>query len=476
VERVRVTVLRPERFREILPEGAFGGFDHAMRRGRAILRGRRLWHINSTEKGGGVAEMLRPMLGYQLGAGWDAGWLVVDGDEDFFRVTKRLHNHLHGDMGDGDLDVEERAAYQRGLARDAEAVTAAIESGDVVILHDPQTLGLAPRLRAAGATPIWICHVGIDEPNDVARGAWAFLGSYLEHADAYVFSRSSYVWEGIDEERMRVIAPAIDALSPKNQPLGPEAAADILRAAGVLEDRPAADPSFVLPEGGRGRITERADVVQDAHLPASAPIVLQVSRWDRLKDHAGVLCGFAEHVPPELGAHLVLAGPRAEGVSDDPEQADVLDELRRTRDGLDPDVRTRTHIARLPMGDLEASDAIVNALQRRASVIVQKSLAEGFGLTVSEGMWKARPLVASRVGGIQDQILDGQSGVLIDDPTALDAFGRAVTRLLEDREAADALGEAAHERVRDHFLLPRYLVQLTELLDDVVGRDVARSA
>jgi trehalose synthase len=154
-------------------------------------------------------------------------------------------------------------------------------------------------------------------------------------------------------------------------------------------------------------------------------------------------------------------------VTDDPEMSDVLAEILETRDALAPSVRERTHVARLPMDDLEASDAIVNALQRRGDVIVQKSLAEGFGLTVSEGMWKGRPVVASAVGGIQDQIINEQTGLLIDDPSALDQLGEAVTRLLEDARTRERLGRQAHERVREHFLLARYLVDKAALIEDV---------
>jgi trehalose synthase len=468
MQYVDVPPLEPERFEEVLDPGKFARFQQAMARTRDLLNGRRVWHINSTTKGGGVAEMLKPLLGYQRGAGWDAGWLVIDGDDEFFRVTKRIHNHLHADAADGErLAQEERRAYERALEREVDEIGQKIDERDIVFLQDPQTLGLAPILKQAGVTVVWTCHVGIDTPNDVARRAWDFLRGDLRDVDAYVFSRRSYVWDGLDERRVSVIAPAIDPFSPKNQSLGADASRDILRAAGILDEGPADGPCFEREDGSEGRITERADVVQDRSLPSSGPVVLQVSRWDKLKDHAGVLRGFAEHVSSRLDAHLVLAGPRADGVSDDPEMSEVLAEILETRDALQTSARERTHVARLPMDDLEASDAIVNGLQRRADVIVQKSLAEGFGLTVSEGMWKGRPVVASGVGGIKDQIVHEQTGLLIDDPSALDELGEAVTRLLEDAGTRERLGRQAHERVRDHFLLTRYLVQTADLLEDV---------
>jgi len=477
MENVDFPTLAPERFEAVLEPEPYRSFIEAMDRVRGLLGSRRVWFVNSTAKGGGVAEMLKPVLGYLRGAGWEASWLVTDGDEEFFRVTKRIHNHLHGHEGDdGDLDADALGAYEVSLERERDEILARVQPGDVVLLQDPQTLGLAPALSDAGVKVVWSCHVGIDEPNDVARGAWDALRGYLENADRYLFTRRSYVWEGLDEDRVGLVPPAIDPFSPKNQRLEADDVAGILAAAGIQDDGLATRGSFESEDGSSGTITERADVVEDAPLPGSVPVVLQVSRWDRLKDHAGVLRGFAEHTPAEVGAHLVLAGPTTDGVSDDPEQDEVMHELLEARDALDADVRQRTHVARLPMGDLEASDAIVNALQRRASVIVQKSLAEGFGLTVSEGMWKGRPVVASGVGGIQDQVVDGETGLLIDDPTSSEELGRAVTRLLQDRDFGERLGRQAHERVRERFLLARYLVQTTEVIEDVIGDRSARVA
>jgi trehalose synthase len=477
MDRIDVPSLELERFERVLEPEPYRSVLEAMGRARELLGGRRVWLVNSTAKGGGVAEMLKPVVGYLRGAGWDAAWVVIDGDEGFFRVTKRIHNHLHGDEGDdGELDADALGAYDGALERTRDELLEVVGPRDVVFLHDPQTLGLAPALADAGARVVWACHVGIDEPNDVVRRAWDALRGYLEGADVCLFSRRSYVWEGLDEGRVRIVPPGIDPLSPKNQPLEADDVAAILADAGIRPDGPATRGSFEREDGSRGTITERADVVEDAPLPASARVVLQISRWDRLKDHAGVLGGFAEHVPAALGAHLVLAGPATGGVDDDPEQDEVMAELLRARDALDPDIRERTHVARLPMGDVEASDAIVNALQRSAGVIVQKSLAEGFGLTVSEGMWKARPVVASRVGGIQDQVEDGETGFLVDDPSSTEQLGRAVTRLLEDPDAGERLGRAARERVRDRFLLARYLADTAEVIEDVTGRGRARVA
>jgi trehalose synthase len=182
-----------------------------------------------------------------------------------------------------------------------------------------------------------------------------------------------------------------------------------------------------------------------------------------------VLAGFAEHVHAGEEPHLVLAGPDVEAVADDPEGAEVLAEVEQAWKELPRDVRRRAHLALLPMEDADENAIIVNALQRRADVVVQKSLAEGFGLTVAEAMWKGRPVVASQVGGIQDQIEDGTTGHLVD-PRDLAQFGASVSDLLADPHAAERIGEAAQIRVRDHFLGARHLAEYVDLLDRVLGR------
>jgi trehalose synthase len=203
-------------------------------------------------------------------------------------------------------------------------------------------------------------------------------------------------------------------------------------------------------------------------VPGHARLVLQVSRWDRLKDMAGVLTGFADHVAdlPE-DAHLMLAGPETAGVTDDPEGAEVLEECRALRLALPPEVQKRIHLCSLPMDDIDENAYLVNALQRHATVVVQKSLIEGFGLTVTEPMWKARPVIASRVGGIQDQIVDGESGLLLEDPADLDAYAAAFGRVLADDALATRLGEAARERVRDRYLGDRHLMQYVDLFEQL---------
>jgi trehalose synthase len=465
---VPVAPLPPQRFREVLGE-RYEEVREGIRRAHDVFGGRVVWHVNSTARGGGVAELLQSLLAYARGAGVDARWEVIGGSPEFFKVTKRIHNHLHGAAGDGgELGRVEHEMYDAALAGNAAALADAVVPGDVVFLHDPQTAGLVSTMRAAGARVVWRCHVGVDAPNERAREAWSFLRPYVQEAEAYVFSRREFVWDALDTARVWIVPPSIDAFSPKNQELAPDVVDAILGAAGMSTfDGPAA-PTFSREDGTPGRIDRRAELDEDERLTPGARLVTQVSRWDRLKDPAGVLRAFCEHVD-DPDAHLMLAGPSVTAVADDPEAAQVLEEVRAQRSVLEPDLRRRVHLAQLPMDDAEENAAIVNALQRRSDVVVQKSLAEGFGLTVAEAMWKARPVVASRAGGIQEQIVDGESGILIDDPTDLAEFGTAVDRLLLDPALSRRLGEAARERVRDEFLGTRQLIQYLDLLDRLVN-------
>jgi trehalose synthase len=211
-----------------------------------------------------------------------------------------------------------------------------------------------------------------------------------------------------------------------------------------------------------------AALTQERALAPDEKVIMQLSRWDRLKDPAGVIKAFAGYVAPTCDAHLLLVGPATDSVSDDPEGAAVLAAVRRAFGALAPDVRQRVHLASLPMEDDEENAAIVNALQRHATIVVQKSLAEGFGLTVAEAMWKARPVVASRVGGIEEQIVDRESGILIANPRDLEATGRAIVDLLADPQRAQRIGDAAKRRIREAFLAPRHLQRYFELIQRLI--------
>jgi len=413
------------------------------------------------------------LLAYARGAGIDARWLVIEGDPAFFAITKRIHNGLYGSPGDGgDLGAAERRHYEHVLRANADELRAVMRPNDVVIIHDPQPAGLVMAAKHADARVVWRCHVGLDHPNEWSERAWEFLRPYLTEADAIVASRASFAPPWADPAQVHVIRPSIDPFSAKNEPISPRNARLTLSYVGLLDGAIEAPPavSFTRRDGSPGRINRRVDIVQTGPPPpVDAPLAVQISRWDRMKDMAGVMRGFVDHVDPSLGAHLLLCGPTVTGVADDPEGAGVLDDcLGQWRD-LPHAARSRVHLACIPMADPDENASIVNAIQRHASVVVQKSLAEGFGLTVAEAMWKRQAVVASAVGGIVDQIEDGIHGLLVDDPTDLQAFGSAVESLLRDRAAARKLAENAHLRVADEFLGDRHLEQYGGLFAQLAG-------
>jgi trehalose synthase len=468
IQEVETRVLRPERFEEVLPADHYQSFAQAMQQARELFAGRKVWNINSTAAGGGVAEMLHSLIPYAQGIGVDARWLVIGGDAPFFRVTKRIHNFLHGATGDGgDLGDAEREIYESTLADDGKEIRSIVSAEDVVIVHDPQPAGLVDDLKEIGASVIWRCHVGLDMPTDVSRKAWHFLLPYVRRADALVFSRQEFAWEDVDGSKIEIIRPSIDAFSPKNQELDERTVNAVLLQTGLMSGLDSSGtPTYVRPDGTTAEVDRKARYIDGGEPPpGDARIVLQVSRWDRLKDPVGVIDGFARHVADAADdAHLIVAGPAVEAVADDPEGAEVVEEAVAAWRALEDPVKERVHLASLPMDDGAENAAIVNALQRRADIVVQKSLAEGFGLTVAEAMWKARPVVASRIGGIQDQIEDGRTGVLIHDPKDLSEYGGAVASLLNDPDRAEEIGRAAHLRVRDEFLGPRHLTDYLELI------------
>jgi trehalose synthase len=310
----------------------------------------------------------------------------------------------------------------------------------------------------------------------VTDRGWAFLLPYVEAAEATIFTRRAYVPAWADTDAVWLIPPSLDPFSTKNRPLSDADVEAALRHTGIVpfaHDGGSLD--FERRDGSRGTVRPHPELmVTGGPVPPEARVVLQVSRWDHLKDMAGVLTGFAEHLddlPDDV--HLLLVGPDSAGVSDDPESLQVLGECEAIWSAQPDSARARLHLLSLPMDDVDENAHLVNALQHHAAVVVQKSLAEGFGLTVTEPMWKARPVVASRLGGIGDQIVDGVSGLLLDDPTDLDAFLGLVRDLLVDDDLAKRLGTAARERVRDQFLGDRHLRQYVELFGVLLEGEAA---
>ena len=419
------------------------------------LAGHSVIHINSTAAGGGVAEMLQVLLPLARGAEVDARWLVIEGEPNFFAVTKRLHNRLHGQPGSGGaLGAHEHDVYEQTMRANLDELGAVVAPGDVVVLHDPQTAGLAESLRARGIPVVWRCHVGSDGDNEYTADAWSFLRPYLDgFVDAYVFTRESYAPDWVPGEQLHVIKPSIDPLAPKNVALDATQAQDVLSYVGVIDGHVGAPVPFTRGDGSPGRVERFADLIRTGPPPAvDAPLVVQISRWDPLKDMAGVMHGFVDEVLDGSNAHLVLAGPVVTAVADDPDARLVLEEVWEQWRALRHHQRSRVQLVCLPMSDVEENAIIVNALQKHAYVVAQKSLAEGFGLTVAEAMFKGTPVVASAVGGIADQIVDGESGLLVSDPADLVEFGTKVRSLLDDPGLASRLGEAGRRRVVERFL------------------------
>ena len=461
----------------ILPAERADRLAAAAEQARSAFGDRVVWHVNATAHGGGVAEMLQTLLAYGKGAGIENRWLVLDGDARFFEITKRLHNMLHGAPGDGgSLGHAEHTHYEAVLSTQLAELTRRVSPRDIVLLHDPQTAGLAEGLRAIGARVVWRCHVGSDLTNELTLTGWQFLRSYLAHAYALVFSRREYAPSWVEDARLVVIPPSIDPLAVKNMPLSPEDLTAVLARVGLVADGAREGPvSFSRRDGTPGTVRPHlrsGGLLLGSDPPSvGVPLVVQVSRWDRLKDMAGVMEGFVRALSDDdlAGAHLVLAGPEVSGVADDPEGAQVLAECREEWNHLPDAVRGRVHLASIPMDDVDENAVIVNALQRYAAVVVQKSLVEGFGLTVTEAMWKGRPVVASRVGGIQDQIKDGRDGLLVDDPYDIEQYAGVLVRMLADAELAERLGNAAHARVLDEYLGDRHLEQYVTLFSRLVA-------
>lgn len=366
-----------------------------LRRLAERLRGKAIQNVNSTAVGGGVAEILNRMVPLLKELGVNVRWDVIKGGADFFEVTKKFHNALHGNAGGlsgRDFDVFMETSRQN---------IAQMETpGDIVFIHDPQPIALIEKKTANRW--IWRCHVDVSSPD---QQVWDFLMRFISRYDASVFSAP--VFSRQLSVRQFLIAPSIDPLSDKNRELPPETVDAVLRKYSIPRDK---------------------------------PIVTQISRFDRLKDPLGVIDAF-RMVRRHAECRLVLAGG---GASDDPEGVRVLEEVRE-KAGNDSDI----HILLLPQNDLD-----VNALQRASAVIVQKSLREGFGLTVSEALWKGKPVVASNVGGIPLQITHKYSGLLCH---SVDGAAFAIKQLLNNPEYAAKLGANGREHVRNNFLLTRHL-------------------
>jgi trehalose synthase len=378
------------------------------------LRGARILQVNATPYGGGVSELLRSGVPLLADLGLDVEWHVITGDEPFFRVTKAIHNGLQGDART--LTQGERDAYLETSARNAELLG---DGWDFVVVHDPQPAAILPLHGKGGAQWVWRCHIETTQPNPET---WEFLRAFLAEYDAAVFTLPEFVPPDLPIGRVAIIPPAIDPLSPKNLPLARITAKQVLDWIGVRLD---------------------------------SPLVTQVSRFDPWKDPLGVIAAYrlAREEIPNL--QLALVGSMA---LDDPEGWDLYREIQAEAAG-DTAIKLFTNLS--GVGNIE-----VNAFQRLSSVVLQKSIREGFGLVISEALWKETPVVAGRAGGIPLQMADGTGGVLVD---SVEEAAAAMVELVRDHDRAEAAGRAGRERVYEHFLLPRLLLNELVLLNELAG-------
>jgi trehalose synthase len=445
----------------------------AQRHAGELLGGRTVWMVNSAALGGGVSQLLRTLLPYWRGAGVDVRWMVLRGSVEFFRVTKRFHNHLQGQPGDGDvLGIDALTTLDRAADQHARALASLLAPGDVVVLNDPQTAAMSVALERAGANVIWCCHVGIDNDNELSENAWTCLRPRLAGARCFVFSRYTSLPDWLGGAETSILTPGIDPASTKNLPMSDRAARAILQHLGLAAGVSTGPPSYDCTDGSTATLAAGPTVLDSDGAPdwSRNPVVVALARWDRIKDPLGILDGFLERVLAASDAHLLLAGPDADQVADDPEAAVVLAEVRERWRGLPPAARARVHLACLPLTSPDENAAMVNAIQRQAAVVVKKSLQEGFGLGVAEAMWKARPVVASAVGGHLDQVQHLHSGLLVEDPADVGAFGDAIVELLRDSPLAARLGQTARERARALFLNDRHFIRWVEVLGSALER------
>jgi trehalose synthase len=440
-----------------------------------MLADRAVWHVSSTATAGGVAETVRTLVGYTRAAGIEAGWLVIEGDPSFLAIAKRLHDGLHDSTGDGGpLGPDEQRHYGAVLARNAAPLLARVRAGDLVVLHDPPTAGLVESVGAAGARVVWCGHGGCDTMTAIVHRAWEFLRPHLHGADAYVFSRAVYGPAWFDGRPPHVIPPSIDVAAAKNQPLGPATVRAILGHIGLLAHgaQNGVAPAFIRNDGTPAVVERQATIVRSGQpLLPSIPLVVQISHWDRRKDMLGVLLGFTRAVQPGSDVALALVGPDVRAVGSDPEASIVFGECVDAWQALPRPLRDQVVLVLLPTDDVDENAAIVNAIQRHATVVAHKSLQEGVGLAVAEAMWKGRGIVTTAVGGIRDHVRHDVHAIVLDDPTDLRAFGQGINRLLDDRRLARRLGRNAQRRCANHFLGPNQFLRYVDLFATVLDHD-----
>jgi len=376
------------------------------------LAGARVLHINSTAFGGGVAELLHTQVPLLNDLGLEATWALMEGSDRYFSVTKYVHNALQG--AEVPWTDEMRRTYWERVHDNARGLTGTY---DFVFVHDPQPAALHRVLEDEGrrsGTWIWRCHIDLSSP---FLPVWEFFEPIVNGYDAAIFTMADFVQPGVSGPKLAFIPPSIDPLSTKNCPIGEETVGEVLHGYGIDGER---------------------------------PILTQISRFDPWKDPLGVIDAYRMARKEHPGLQLVMVGSLAH---DDPEGMHYLNLADEYREG-DTDIHLLTNLQ--DVGNLE-----VNAFQRASTVIVQKSIREGFGLVVAEGMWKEKPVIGGDVGGIRLQIEDGVTGFLVG---SVEACAERVVELLGDPELGARLGTAARQRVRDRFLTPRELEDYLRLM------------
>ena len=380
------------------------------------LKGKRVLHVSATAFGGGVSEILYTLVPLMRDIGLDAHWHVIFGKEEFYNATKLLHNSLQG--AEETLSDEQWELFDEINAMNAEGLQG---DWDVVVVHDPQPIGLLRGAKEKGKHWVWRCHIDLSTPNPapIAR-----LLPMIEEYDASVWHLEDYVPDGMGKHRedVRICPPAIDPLSPKNMAFSPEDAAFVCRQFGIDVDR---------------------------------PLITQVSRFDPWKDPIGVIDAYREVTEQVPEAQLAMVGSMA---TDDPEGMEYFQKTFEYAGG-DEDIKILSNLNNV--GAIE-----VNAFQSQSDICLQKSIREGFGLTVTEALWKGRPTVAGNVGGIPLQIEDGVGGFLVDSPSQC---AERCLEILRDPELGKTLGRQGKEHARKHFLTPRLLRDWLKLFDDLDG-------
>ena len=372
-----------------------------IRREAEARKGARVLHVNATPYGGGVSELLRSLVPLECDLGLKVDWRVIAGDSSFFKITKQMHNALQG--GAVPLAKEDEERYLAYSTRNAHLMET---DYDLIMVHDPQPAALRYFKPDAKGKWIWRCHIDTSRPN---RAVWEFLRPFIALYDAHIFTLPEFIPPDRQSKEVKTILPAIDPLSPKNMALPPEVCRELLNWIGIPED---------------------------------GPLITQVSRFDPWKDPFGVIEAYYRVKKEIPGLHLALVGSMA---FDDPEGWDIYSRIMKY-DQKDPNIHLFTNLT--GVGDTQ-----VNSFQRLSRVIVQKSIREGFGLAISEALWKETPVVAGRAGGIPTQ-MEGGGGFLID---STEEAAEKIRLLLEDRALAEEEGKKGKEWVRKNFLITRLL-------------------